>query len=143
MRLCDVTMFWSDSGGGVRRYIEVKRGWLERSHPEHRHLLVIPGRDSRTVIEGSLATSLVRAPRIPFAPGYRMPLRGSGVVGALSSWAPAFIECGSPFAMRRAVSRFRSRTGTPVFDYYHAYFPLNYTAALCSGHPRLRRLLDG
>src|SRR5512137_1783097 len=105
MRLCDVTMFWSESGGGVRRYLEVKRGWLRRCRPEHEHLLVIPGRHGRALSEDHGATAVVRAARIPFAPGYRMPLSGREVVDVLSRWSPHLVECGSPFLMRKAVSR--------------------------------------
>jgi alpha-1,6-mannosyltransferase len=143
MRLCDVTMFWSESGGGVRRYLEEKRNWLVRARPEHQHLLVIPGRRRETLQDSSgRMTSVIRASSIPFAPGYRIPLRGGAVVGALADWSPAFVECGSPFTMRRAVSRYRRLSGTPVFDYYHAYFPLNYTAALFGRRRGLKRLFD-
>jgi alpha-1,6-mannosyltransferase len=143
MRLCDVTMFWSESGGGVRRYLEVKRDWLGRKRPGHEHLLVVPGPRSELRADASGTTAVVRASRIPFAPGYRMPLIGGEVVRVLEKWSPAFVECGCPFLMRRAVSRYAARTGTPVFDYYHAYFPRNYTAVLGRRHPGIRRALDG
>jgi alpha-1,6-mannosyltransferase len=142
MRLSDVTMFWSESGGGVRRYLEEKRSWLGRARPDLKHLLVIPGPRRETLRDSGGMTAIIRAPSIPFAPGYRIPLRGGAVVDALADWSPAFVECGSPFTMRRAVSRYRQLSGTPVFDYYHAYFPLNYTAALFGRRRGLRGLFD-
>jgi len=142
MRFCDVSMFWSESGGGVRRYLEMKRSWLARTRPEDDHLLVIPGAGSGMLTDGGHWVARVPSMGIPFAPGYRIPVLKTGTVRVLDRWNPSLIECGSPFVMRRAVSLFRSRTGTPVFDYYHAYFPRNYTAAVCPRRPGLRRLLE-
>jgi len=142
MRLCDTTMFWSESGGGVRRYLEAKRRWLLRTRPGLSHLLLIPAAGDCTSEEGPHTTIGVKAARIFFSPGYRTPLRRSGVIGALERWEPDLIECGSPFLMRRAVSEFRRRTGTAVFDYYHACFPRNYTAVLGDRFGLLRKALD-
>jgi alpha-1,6-mannosyltransferase len=137
LRICDVTMFWSASGGGVRRYIETKRAWLHRAHPGIAHSLVVPGAGGSLTTDGLDSTVTVRSHTIPFAPGYRIPLGRRGVAAAIEGLAPDFLECGCPFVMRRAASEWRRRSGRPVFDYYHAYFPLNYTAVMRGRHPVL------
>ncbi|NLP04828.1 glycosyltransferase family 1 protein [Candidatus Fermentibacteria bacterium] len=137
MRACDVTMFWSTTGGGVRRYIEKKREWLARTRPDIGHMAIVPGRTASLTGAPLMPMAAVRGVRIPFAPGYRTPLAGRQVIRALDAWEPDFVECGSPFLMRRAVSEWRRRSGLPVFDYYHAYFPLNYTAVLRGRLPAL------
>lgn len=135
MRICDVTMFWSASGGGVRRYLETKRAWLARVHPDVAHALVLPGACGCVSTDGLRTTVTVRSSAIPFAPGYRTPIGRRGTATAISRLSPDFVECGSPFVMRRAASVWRRRSGRPVFDYYHAFFPLNYTAVLRGRHP--------
>lgn len=142
MRTCDVTMFWSPTGGGVRRYIEKKREWLARTRPGIEHMAVVPGGSASLTGSPGMPVATVPGVRIPFAPGYRTPLAGRHVVRAIESWGPDFVECGSPFLMRRAVSEWRKRSGLPVFDYYHAYFPLNYTAVLCGRLPALCRRIE-
>lgn len=142
MRACDVTMFWSPTGGGVRRYIEKKREWLARTCPGVQHMTIVPGGAESLTGPTGMPVATVRGVRIPFAPGYRTPLGRRQVIRALDAWRPDFVECGSPFLMRRAVSEWRKRSGLPVFDYYHAYFPLNYTAVLCGRLPSMCRALE-
>ena len=146
--MCDVTMFWSRTGGGVRKYIERKLQWLGREMPGVRHLLVVPGPRSDAGIEeeegGGRVTARVAGLHLPFAPGYWLPPSRRGTLGVLRHFRPDVIECASPFVMRRAVSaylRWCERAGEaapPVFDYYHAFFPRNYAAAL-DGPLRLLR----
>ncbi|MBD3368844.1 glycosyltransferase [Candidatus Fermentibacteria bacterium] len=136
MKLCDITMFYSESGGGVRRYLERKRWWLRRSHPEVEHLLVVPGEGSSYERHGRHIKVTVGGLRLPFAPGYRLPVSYGEINEILALEKPDIIEAASPFTMRRAVSRhLRRHRSAHAFDYYHAYFPRSYAAAL--GRPLL------
>jgi alpha-1,6-mannosyltransferase len=135
-------MFWSASGGGVRRYLETKRAWLASAHPGVEHALVVPGARGCSSSDGLRTTVTVRSHAIPFAPGYRTPLGRRGTAMAIARLSPDFVECGCPFVMRRAASVWRRRSGRPVFDYYHAFFPLNYTAVLRGRHPVIARAVE-
>jgi alpha-1,6-mannosyltransferase len=136
LKLCDITMFYSESGGGVRRYLERKRWWLGKSHPELEHLLIVPAERSSFQRRGNHSRVTVEGMRLPFAPGYRLPVGYGEINEILELEGPDIIECASPFTMRGAVSRYlKRRRSAHVFDYYHAYFPRSYAAAL--GRPLL------
>jgi alpha-1,6-mannosyltransferase len=129
LKLCDVTMFYSSIGGGVRRYLETKRRWLRRAMPSVSHVLIVPG-DEPGMVEDELGRIYsVGGIPLPFSPGYRLPVGGRRMGRILREESPDLIEAGSPFTMRRALSG-TVGDGTPVFDYYHAYFPPSYAAAL-------------
>jgi alpha-1,6-mannosyltransferase len=142
-RLCDITMFWSDTGGGVRRYLERKSAWLSSSCPDMSHLLVTPGSRLERSMHGGSEHVRVPSPSLPFAPGYRVPLSTGPTRSVLRSWMPDIVESGCPFALRRAAGAWAREAGRPVFDYYHAYFPVSYTEAVFGRRTSLlRRALE-
>ena len=123
-------MFYSPTGGGVRRYLDTKRRWLRQRYPSVEHVLVVPGEEPGMRRDSCGRIYSVGGARLPFSPGYRLPLGRRRIAGILKEEAPDLIEVGSPFTMRRAVSAALADSGAPVFDYYHAYFPPSYAAAL-------------
>jgi alpha-1,6-mannosyltransferase len=136
-------MFWSASGGGVRRYLERKEEWFASRADLFRHLLVVPGARDSFSDSPPLSRALVRSPRIPFSPGYRAPVSCRGILRVLGSWKPDLAEAGCPFKFRRALSIWAAGSGKPVFDYYHAFFPVSYTQALFGNRDTaLRRALE-
>lgn len=140
MKICDVTMFYSSTGGGVRRYIEIKRRWLREKHPSVKHFLVVPGEESGCEDDPFGKIYRVKGLSLPFSPGYRLPVDTEYVGRILREEKPDLIEAGSPFTLRKALSTVNT-TGIPIFDYYHAYFPLSYAEALGSGLEFLKPLL--
>ena len=126
----DITMFYSATGGGVRRYLEIKRRWLRRELPSVEHVLVIPGEEPGMTEDGLGRVYCVGGVPLPFSPGYRLPLGRGRISRILREESPDLVEAGSPFTMRRALSGAIGSGGPPVFDYYHAYFPPSYAAAL-------------
>ena len=130
MKLLDITMFYSATGGGVRRYLEIKRRWLRRELPSVEHVLVVPGEEPGMTEDGLGRVYSVGGIPLPFSPGYRLPVGAGRISRILREESPDLVEAGSPFTMRRALSRTVGSGGPPVFDYYHAYFPLSYAAAL-------------
>lgn len=140
MKICDITMFYSSTGGGVRRYLEIKRRWLRENHPSVKHVLVVPGKESGCKDEPLGKVYRVKGLSLPFSPGYRLPVDTEYVRSILRKESPDLIEAGSPFTLRKALSTVNT-SGIPIFDYYHAYFPLSYAEALGSGLQFLKPLL--
>ena len=68
MHVADVTMFYAPQSGGVRRYIEAKRAWLN-AHRGFSHTLLVP----RATAAESGTLSLPSVP-LPLSHGYRLPL---------------------------------------------------------------------
>ena len=87
IHVVDATMFWSPTGGGVRRYLLAKHDWLAR-RPGWRHTLAVPG--------GTGAAVLPSVP-LPGSGGYRVPLRRGAVARVLESLRPDLIEAGDPY----------------------------------------------
>jgi len=61
-------MFYAARSGGIRRYLQEKRRWLQ-ARPGFRHSLVLP----RHAAVGEEAVEVPSLP-LPFSHGYRLPL---------------------------------------------------------------------
>ena len=69
LHLVDTTMFWSPTGGGVRRYLQTKHAWLA-GQPRWRHSIAVP-----RVAGSAPARRRCRRWPLPGSGGYRLPLR--------------------------------------------------------------------
>ena len=118
MHVCDVTMFYTAHGGGVRRYLRAKRRWAA-NHAGERYTLLSPG--------ASMAKRgnhwLLPAPMLPFSHGYRFPLRRAPWVNTLLELAPDVIEAGDPYRLARAALQAAERLGVPATAFMHSDLP--------------------
>lgn len=118
MHICDITMFYTAHGGGVRRYLRAKRRWTA-SHANERYTLLSPG-------EGAVKRGnhwMLPAPMLPFSHGYRFPLRRTPWVNALVELAPDVIEAGDPYRLARAALLAADRLSVPATAFMHSDFP--------------------
>ena len=92
MHLADVTLFYSESSGGVRTYLESKRRFLSAIEGV-RHTLVVPGAEDRS----APGCETISAWPIPFSTGYRFPLRPGPWEERLVALSPDVIEAGDPY----------------------------------------------
>ncbi len=118
MHVCDVTMFYTAHGGGVRRYLRAKRRWAAE-HTGERYTLLSPG--ANTAKRGN--HWMLPAPMLPFSHGYRFPLRRSSWVNTLLELAPDVIEAGDPYRLARAVLSAADRLGVPATAFMHSDLP--------------------
>jgi len=90
IHVVDATMFWSATGGGVRRYLLAKHDWLGR-RPGWRHTIAVPG--------GADGPGRARLPSVPLpgSGGYRLPIDRGGVARVLRRLEPDLIEAGDPY----------------------------------------------
>ena len=136
----DATMFWSPTGGGVRRYLQTKHAWLARQ-PGWRHTIAVPlssdaGADGGSAGDGSVGDNdgagvggdggIVGLPSIPlpYSGGYRLPLRRHAIADRLAALAPDLIEAGDPYVVAWAAVDAARRRGVPAVAYCHSNLEL-------------------
>src|SRR6185369_2143968 len=91
LHLVDATMFWSPTGGGVRRYLQTKHAWLAEQ-PRWRHTIAVP----RVAGTSASAATLPSWP-LPASGGYRLPVRRRAIAKVLVELRPDLIEAGDPY----------------------------------------------
>ena len=121
--LLDCTMFWSASGGGVRRYLATKRAWFT-AEPQWRHTILAPGaRGPGNVDCGGVP--------LPFSGGYRVPLDRPALARLIERREPDLIEAGDPYRLAWAALDASQRLGVPAVAFCHSN--LLALAAQCVG----------
>ncbi len=113
IHVVDATMFWSSTGGGVRRYLLAKQAWFA-SRAGWRHSIAVPG-----VADASGFLSLPSVP-LPMSGGYRLPLRRGGGARVLAASRPNLIEAGDPYRVAWSVRDAASALGIPAVAYCHS-----------------------
>ncbi|CAI10077.1 glycosyltransferase [Aromatoleum aromaticum] len=117
MHVCDVTMFYAPQSGGIRRYLQEKRRWLQ-ARAQYRHSLVLPSRAAA----GEWVMEIPSVP-LPFSHGYRLPIATQPAVRALLSLRPDIIEAGDPYHLAWAALDAGQALGVPVTGFYHSDLP--------------------
>lgn len=124
----DATMFWSNTGGGVRRYLLTKAAWLTR-HAKWRHTVMAPGLRGHHQADCG-------GPSLPLPGGYRLPLSRTACAKALVAQAPDLIEVGDPYRLAWAALDAGQRLGVPTVAFCHS--DLAALAARAAGGSGLR-----
>ncbi len=129
IHIVDTTMFWSPTGGGVRRYLLTKHAWLGRQ-PGWSHTIAVPVAADSPPARGRGATGFDRDDSIPVVPlpavpipasgGYRLPLRRHTLADRLAALEPDLIEAGDPFVLGWAAVDAAQRCGVPAVAYCHS-----------------------
>ena len=116
-RLVDTTMLYAPKSGGVKRYLQSKKAWLEANRPGVAHSLVVPGAHHRAGEDGVVQ---LHATKLPFGDGYRWPTsvrRWGAWVAALH---PTVIEAGDPYTPGQGALEAGQRAGCPVIGFCHS-----------------------
>ncbi len=107
-------MFWSPTGGGVRRYLLAKHAWWS-GQPGWRHTIAVPGA-AGSAFDVSTLPSLP----LPGSGGYRLPLRRGAVARVLIDLAPTLIEAGDPYRVAWGALDAAQALGVPSVAYCHS-----------------------
>lgn len=110
--IVDATMFWSATGGGVRRYLLTKSAWLTRQ-AKWRHTVLAPG------VHGP-GFAACGGPALPLPGGYRLPLSRKAAADALVAQAPDVIEVGDPYRLAWGALDAGQRLGVPTVAFCHS-----------------------
>jgi len=125
MKICDATQFYSEVGGGVRRYLEEKRRYI-RDHTEDEHMLLIPGAKTAVTREGRLTTCTVRSPKINQTSRYRILFNLSQAGDFVRQEKPDLVESGDPYHLGWRMIETARAENIPVVGFYHSHFPEAY-----------------
>lgn len=133
MKLCDITIAYNESSGGIRTYLDEKRRYLA-AHTEHEHLLIVPGEDDRVEQEGRSTVVYVKSPLLPGQDAYRFFLRSDKIRNILAEQEPDIVELGSYYVEPWAAFAYRNRRraeGRPclVGCYFHTDVAEAYVAS--------------
>lgn len=123
MRICDVTLSYTETSGGIRTYIDAKRDYLLK-HTDHEHVLIVPGEEDECVTEGRSTTFRIASPPLPGCEPYRFFWRPGPIHEALAEAAPDVVELASFYVAPWAALRYRREArdaGRPgiIAAYFH------------------------
>jgi alpha-1,6-mannosyltransferase len=106
MRIVDVCAFYTQSGGGVRTYIEAKLKAASRLG--HELIVLAPGQYHEVIRRGDGAAIVtIPAPRLPLDRRYRYFNDQTAVHKALDEWRPDHVEASSPWSSAGMVGRWQ------------------------------------
>jgi alpha-1,6-mannosyltransferase len=125
MKICDATQFYSEVGGGVRRYLTEKRRYILQ-HTQDEHVLLIPGERTEVIREGRLTTCTVRSPRVSPSSRYRILFNLRQAAEFIRQEKPDLIEAGDPYHLGWRMIEVGRELGIPVVGFYHSHFPEAY-----------------
>lgn len=125
MKICDATQFFSEVGGGVRRYLTEKRRYI-LNHTQDEHVLLIPGPRTEIIREGRLTTCTVESPRISPTSRYRILFNLRQALDFIRQEKPDIIESGDPYHLGWRMIDAAREAMIPVVGFYHSHFPEAY-----------------
>jgi alpha-1,6-mannosyltransferase len=119
MHLVDTTLFFSPTGGGVKRYLLEKHAWLA-AHTSWRHSILVPGA-AQSIVPGSVCT--IRGGVIPRGFNYRLPLSPARWIRLLDRLEPDLIEVADAFHPAWCAAAVARRRGIPAVAFFHSNLP--------------------
>lgn len=112
----DVTMLFSPTSGGIRRYLLAKHGWLRR-HTRIKHTVLVPGADDTGLRYGVVT---LRSPALPLVRDYRLPIRMRVLRERLARLTPDLIEVGDPYHVAWQALAVARRRKVPAVAFCHS-----------------------
>jgi len=116
-RLVDTTMLYAPRSGGVKRYLQSKKAWLEANRPGVAHSLIVPGAHHSAGPDGIVK---LHATKLPFGDGYRWPTSVRRWGAWVAAMKPSVIEAGDPYTPGQGALEAGQRVGCPVIGFCHS-----------------------
>ncbi|HXV01138.1 MAG TPA: glycosyltransferase [Caulobacteraceae bacterium] len=95
MKIVDVSGFYAEAGGGVRRYVEAK--FAAAAAAGHELTVIAPGAESRAEPRPGGRVVWVKSPPMPFDPRYRRFAEAREAWAIMDGAAPDVVEGSSPW----------------------------------------------
>ncbi len=109
-------MFWSATGGGVRRYLLKKHDWLARQ-PTLRHSIVVP-----LSHPANADPWMHRIPAwpMPYSGGYRLPVDRHAIRRSITELHPSLVESADPYRVAWGVLDAAHSLSVPSVAFCHS-----------------------
>jgi alpha-1,6-mannosyltransferase len=114
--LVDVTMLFSPTSGGIRRYLLAKHQWLRR-HTRIKHTILVPGQQDAGLPYGIITLG---SPALPLHSRYRVPVRTRALRERLARLTPDLIEVGDPYHVAWQALAVARRSSVPTMAFCHS-----------------------
>lgn len=125
MKICDLTQSYNPTSGGIRTYLHEKQQFF-RTHPDHEHILIVPGAQDEVIRDRNTFVYKIKAPSIPGCEPYRFILRLDKVYAVLRKTKPDIIELGSAYILPHVAFFYRLFYPVVLTGFYHTDFPSAY-----------------
>ena len=126
MKVCDLTQFYSPLSGGVKRYVQEKIAFIQKSESKHEHVLVIPGAKTECAASPRSRIYTIRSPLVSRATQYRALLNLRAVDEIIERERPDLIESADPYQVGWKAINAGQRQRVPVVAFYHSHFAKAY-----------------
>lgn len=114
--LVDVTMLFSPTSGGIRRYLLAKHRWL-RQHTRIKHTILVPGEQDAGLPYDIITLA---SPALPFHGRYRVPVRSRALRERLARLTPDLVEVGDPYHVAWQALAVARRHSVPAVAFCHS-----------------------
>jgi alpha-1,6-mannosyltransferase len=122
MKLCDVALYSPETSSGVRTYIKNKMRYVSARPQPMEHVLLVPGREDKLVVQGRSRIYYVRGMR-SFYPKVRLVANIVKVARIIEAEAPDLIELNCQFTLPWAAFLATRKSRVPVIGVYHFDLP--------------------
>ncbi len=128
--ICDITTFYSELGGGVTSYLDLKKK-LVKKQSDIELVRILGGPKDELVIENNVRTYFIKSPKYPFAPAYRLLLNYRKITSILEKELPVAVEIECPYWLLLYALRWKKKfKSTRFFGFYRADVPDTYIVPL-------------
>lgn len=119
MKIVDITHFYNQKSGGVKRYIQLKAKFLS-SFSDISHYIIVPGQEDKTQQLYNSIIFYVKSPEVLFWKPYRLIVSKKKIVEVISSIEPDIVEVGSPFILPKLINGLKHSLGFKTVGFFHS-----------------------
>lgn len=122
LAILDVSMWYGETSGGVRTYLQAKASWVARQ-ADVRHVIVVPGAQDAIVDRDGTRTYRLKGPAVPTQRPYRFMLAVKTLPRIVAHERPDVVEIGSVLLEAWLASRAARDIGVPAVHFFHSNYP--------------------
>ena len=110
----------------MKRYVQEKIAFIQKSGSEHEHILVVPGAKTECTANSRSRVYTIRSPLVSRVTQYRALLNLRAVGEIIDRERPDLIESADPYQVGWKAINAGGRQRVPVVAFYHSHFAKAY-----------------